>query len=219
MAKDDWFRRTTWTDQDRDEFQARLARSRGAANKAQYLRIQAYHLAEAREYEVALELLEQLLKEYPEAFELEAVYDLQARCFIGLDNIDKAIEAYHSCFEFQKLYPHERTHAKLDYCWLIAINKISHLYAEVEPLLKKYQSSISLSFPIQLFKLAATRALIAEEEGRLEYAAMFIKHAMNAAQQNNSGLRYHPNLGLVGEIPREVAQRLAAIERRVLGKK
>jgi hypothetical protein len=37
MPEVEWFRRTTWTDRDRDEFNARLSRSRGIGNKAQYL--------------------------------------------------------------------------------------------------------------------------------------------------------------------------------------
>ena len=44
MSKDDWFRRTTWSDEDERAFFARLVRSRGIFRKAQYLRIQAVTL-------------------------------------------------------------------------------------------------------------------------------------------------------------------------------
>jgi hypothetical protein len=40
----DWFRKTSWSETDQADFFARLKRSRGASNKAQYLRIQASHL-------------------------------------------------------------------------------------------------------------------------------------------------------------------------------
>ena len=43
---EEWFRRKTWTQEDREAFFARLKRSRGLFHKAQYLRVQAYELAE-----------------------------------------------------------------------------------------------------------------------------------------------------------------------------
>ena len=63
----DWFRRTTWSPDDEREFFARLGRSRGPERKAQYLRIQASHLATAAPplHGPALALLDRLLAEYP----------------------------------------------------------------------------------------------------------------------------------------------------------
>ena len=60
---DDWFRRKTWTPKDREEFFARLRRSRGAFHKAQYARIQAYELLITRRreaYTAGLELLDMI---------------------------------------------------------------------------------------------------------------------------------------------------------------
>jgi hypothetical protein len=45
---DDWYRRKTWTAEDREEFFTRLRRSRGAFHKAQYARIQAFELLTTR---------------------------------------------------------------------------------------------------------------------------------------------------------------------------
>jgi hypothetical protein len=58
MSKAEWFRRTTGTDADRKDFSARLKRRRGASRKAQYLRLQALHLAEARHHEGAIEIVQ-----------------------------------------------------------------------------------------------------------------------------------------------------------------
>ena len=44
MASGDWYRNNDWNDTIETEFEARLKRSRGAFNKAQYLRIQASYL-------------------------------------------------------------------------------------------------------------------------------------------------------------------------------
>lgn len=43
MSPDDWFRRRTWTREDREDFRKRLSRAR-PHNRAQYARIQAGYL-------------------------------------------------------------------------------------------------------------------------------------------------------------------------------
>ena len=70
MSKTDWFRRTAWSDADREDFNARLKRSRGEGNKAQYLRIQAVYLAEAGHHHNAIELLDRLFAEFPQKGQL-----------------------------------------------------------------------------------------------------------------------------------------------------
>jgi hypothetical protein len=63
---EDWYRRQTWTPQDREDFFARLRRSHGAFHKAQYARMQAYTLLTTRTqdaYRAALELLDMILTE------------------------------------------------------------------------------------------------------------------------------------------------------------
>ena len=47
MATDDWYRNTSWNNHIEADFEGRLKRSRGAYNKAQYLRIQAGYLLDA----------------------------------------------------------------------------------------------------------------------------------------------------------------------------
>ena len=62
-----WYRKTTWTANDREDFFARLKRSR-KTSRGQYLKIQAYHLYETNspiEIKAALELTELALAEYP----------------------------------------------------------------------------------------------------------------------------------------------------------
>jgi tetratricopeptide (TPR) repeat protein len=68
MGQDDWYRNTTW-DQERSElFETKLKRSRGAYNKAQYLRIQASYLLDSTDKElqnVGLKLMERLIEDFP----------------------------------------------------------------------------------------------------------------------------------------------------------
>ncbi len=84
MSKPEWFRRSTWTDHDRDEFNARLKRCRGAGSKAQYLRIQACHLAEAGLHANAIELLDCLIMELPERMELANAHLQKAKSLVVL---------------------------------------------------------------------------------------------------------------------------------------
>ena len=44
MGSPDWFRRSTWTVTDQQEFRESLNRCRSESGRAQYLRIQAVHL-------------------------------------------------------------------------------------------------------------------------------------------------------------------------------
>jgi tetratricopeptide (TPR) repeat protein len=68
MATDEWFRNTTWDSNIETEFEARLKRSRGAYNKAQYLRIQASYLLDNSDKEIQLvgvRLMDRLIKDFP----------------------------------------------------------------------------------------------------------------------------------------------------------
>ena len=68
MASDDWYRNETWNNQVEADFEARLKRSRGASNKAQYLRIQASYLLDSPLEEIqlaGLNLMRRLINEYP----------------------------------------------------------------------------------------------------------------------------------------------------------
>lgn len=68
MASDDWYKNKTWDNEVEAEFEARLKRSRGAFNKAQYLRIQGSYLLDSSDKKnqlVGLNLMERLIKDYP----------------------------------------------------------------------------------------------------------------------------------------------------------
>lgn len=92
MSITDWFRRSSWTARDREEFDARLQRSRGPANKAQYLRIQALHLAEAGLHTAAIDLLDKLLREFPCRTELASAHQQRAESLAKLRQPDAAFD-------------------------------------------------------------------------------------------------------------------------------
>jgi hypothetical protein len=50
-TRDDWYRKETWSAADAAEFERRLKRSRG--QRTQYLKLQAWHLAQTRKASLA----------------------------------------------------------------------------------------------------------------------------------------------------------------------
>ena len=92
MARRDWYRRSTWTAAQREEFFHRLARCR-PHNRALYLRIQAAAL-QAAQPDIALELLDYLLENHPDPDVLAGAHLDRARCLELLDRLLEAALAY-----------------------------------------------------------------------------------------------------------------------------
>src|SRR5687767_401449 len=158
MSKLEWFRRTTWTDQDREDFDARLKRSRDAGNKAQYLRIQAFHLAEVGNEECSIELLDRLFVEYPVKGELAQAHNQKASSLARLGKIAAAIEEYRAALQAERDFPNVRTNAWLDFGWLVVENQLSDLYDEVLRILKEFRDESGLKFPASEYSYATVQA-------------------------------------------------------------
>ena len=196
MARDDWFRRTTWSAADAKEFFARLKRSR-PSSKAQYLRIQAHTLAETRQdalSRVALELLQQLFAEFPESPELASAHLQAARCQDKLGDIQSALSHFRLSLEALAKRPNHDPGTALEYPWFVARRELEDEYDAALDVLKRAH----LAFPIQALKAAAIRALIASARGDRQ-AAQYAQEALDAAGLRQSSFRYHRGLGLVGE--------------------
>jgi len=167
MAKSEWFRRITWTDEDRREFTARLGRSRSTFHKAQYLRIQALHLerdADPPRPDAALELLDQLLHNYPEPFELAAALEQRARCLRQLGHSAEALNACCQALEMERRYPNVRGTAYLEYAELVLELQRSDLYEEAVVLL--VERSAEEPFPFLQYRSRVARAFLCERLGR-----------------------------------------------------
>ena len=108
VGKFEWYERSTWTPEDQADFQARLKRSRGSVNKAQYLRLQALALQDAGTealLEAAVELLDQLLRDCPDTSLLTSTYQQRAECLADLGRYDEALANYQAAFEAQRQAP------------------------------------------------------------------------------------------------------------------
>src|SRR6516165_10699113 len=128
MSQTEWFRRATWTDADREDFNARLKRSRGASSKAQYLRIQALHLAEADHREGAIELLDRLLAEFPDSIDIAQAHAQKAESLAKLGQTEAAIEEYRAALQRERDFPNVQTNAWLDFGWFVVEKRLTHLY-------------------------------------------------------------------------------------------
>lgn len=208
---DDWFRRKTWTPSDREEFFARLRRSRGASNKAQYARIQAYELLTTRTqeaYSAALELLDMILAEWREDAQLAFVYHHRAECFLGLADVARAVVAYRQVFQTQRVCKGQLTMAHLDFGWLVATAPLPDLYDEALAVLSEFTHE---TFPIDRYRSNTIHALILDARGQREQARGYARMALQEAAARHSGFRYHATLALVRSPDERVHERLQTL--------
>jgi tetratricopeptide (TPR) repeat protein len=207
--RDDWCRRSTWTDDDRQEFDARLKRRRGP--KAQYLCIQASYLAKAGLHTAAIELLDRLLTEFPERIELATAHLHKAEIFSALGENELAITEYRAALQAERDFPNVRTNAWLDFGWFVVEKQLSGLYGEVLEVFEEFRDRSELTFPALEYRYWAVRAIIADSRGDRMGARDFAEQALAQAAKEHSGLRYHAKLGLVGAQPQWMEKKLRAL--------
>jgi tetratricopeptide (TPR) repeat protein len=215
MSQDDWFRRSTWTDYDRDEFNARLKRSRGAGNKAQYLRLQAGHLAEAGLHAAAIELLDRMFTEFPAKIHIGQAHLQKAESLAFLGQTELAISEFRAALQAERDFPNVRSQAWLEFGWFVVQGQLTDLYDEALHVLEEFRDESGLTFPVIEFRHWAIRSLIADSRGDGAGAREFARRALVGASKEHSGLRYHARLGLVGPQPKQVKKKLKALRRQL----
>jgi tetratricopeptide (TPR) repeat protein len=197
--RNDWFTRASWSEADQADFFAHLKRSRGAINKAQYLRVQADRLERVGSPELlraAITLLDKMLDEYPEITQLAWAYAQKASCLAKNGDRDEAVVYYRRALDTERKFPFVRTQALNDFGRLVAENKMAQLYGEALTVLDEMKLP-GTEFPSDIYKSNGIRALIAEDRGEVGHARRFAEVALDAAAKDHSGFRYHPNFGLV----------------------
>lgn len=196
----DWFRRHTWTEVDQTEFFARLGRSRTPFHKAQYAQIQAYELHRAggpRYAHEALKLLDMIIELWMEDAKRATVHYQRAQCLRDLERDAEAIEAYREAFSEQRRTPSYLTNAHVDYAWWVAVSGKREFFDEALSVLDEFSRDGGITFPASTYLEEGARALIAHTRGNRELAAIHARRALGAAGRTDSGLRYHPTVGLV----------------------
>ena len=204
VARDDWYRNATWDDDIEAIFEQRLRRAR---DKSQYLRIQASYLAESHP-PVALKLIERYF-ELGEHFDIAQAHVDRARAMLALGNLEGALASYEAALERELQSPFLRTQAYLDYGCLVVEAGPIELYARALEVLDAHQDRPM--FPVDRYRAHGARAILLHHFTRIEDARAEACLAMKAAQETNSGFRYHPNLGLVQATQTAFAKRVAAL--------
>jgi tetratricopeptide (TPR) repeat protein len=124
------------------EFDARLARSRGADRKAQYLRIQATHLFEAGQPHLtraALALVDRLIAEFPDPFQLAPALALRAEALVDLGRTDEALQTYERALNARRAFPQVGDDGYLGYA------DSSSLCAAANSMIPRSRRSMSLA--------------------------------------------------------------------------
>lgn len=212
MSKHDWYRKSTWDASDRADFFAHLKRARGSSNKAQYLRIQALCLIKSGDGGMlleALELLDLMLREYPAWHELAPGYLAKAECLDKLGRTSEAIEMYRNSLRAQRDHPGIITNAALDFGLFAVQHELVELYDEVLSGIIEFPPALAL--PQQGYWYYAIKALIANHRQESTQACEYARQALEARDRQDSGLSYHPRVGLVRNPVLDIDKRLAII--------
>lgn len=207
----DWFRKTSWTDADQQDFWLHHKRAR-AFGKAQYLRIQAGHLAGTNEPSLrsaALVLLNLMIAEFPDKFQLASAYHQRAQIYLIENRKEEAISNFRATINQERVFSSVGTYAWLDFGWTVMTRQWTELYDEVLGVLNEREANAR--FPADHFRLQAIRSIIASIRGDREQARTLAITALVHAQKEHSGLRYHPDIGLVGKSCWPVVDRLEKI--------
>jgi hypothetical protein len=141
VARDDWFRNTSWNADIEANFHRRLRRAR---DKSQYLRIQASHLAESHP-QTALILLDQYFALGDHVDMAQAHVD-RATALVALDDVDGAISSYEEALTREQEFPHLQTQAYLSFACLVTNARATHLYLRAIEVLDAHRER--LMFPV-----------------------------------------------------------------------
>jgi tetratricopeptide (TPR) repeat protein len=199
-----WYRNSSWNADIESDFRQRLRRAR---DKSQYLRIQAFHLAESHP-EVALSLLDQYFALGNHIDKAQAHVD-RARAFVALNDFDAAISSYEEALAREREFPGWKTQAYLDYACLVTNVRATRLYVRAMEVLDVHRERPM--FPVDQYRANGARAILLQELGRTAEARSFAELAMAAARKVGSGFRYHQHLGLVTGTDDEFGRRVAAL--------
>jgi hypothetical protein len=212
MAAREWYRRTSWSDSEREDFEKRLARAR-PHSRAQYLRIQAAHLADTRDERltrVALDLLSRMLAEYPDRVQTAQGHAQRAECLLQLGDWNGAVEAFRAVLDAERAFPSVKTNAYLRFGYLVTTRGARELFDEVERIAEEHAGE-SRPFPVLQFEWHAVQAFLGDARADAARAREHARAALAAADADVSGFRHHSSVGLVHEVDPAVETRLRVL--------
>jgi hypothetical protein len=203
MANDDWYRQTTWDDEIEADFEARLKRSRGAFNKAQYLRIQASYLLDSsdkKNQSVGLTLMERLIKDFPtEEFSVIFGQEQLGGFYLGNKAYKEAEDFFRVVTDYyrnKKSRSGTSALADLKLAETILRSNQMEKFEEAYQLVIDYPVS-ELTFNDNKFYYAELRTQICDAMNKKAEAKEFAKTAIELSKITKPQFSRHKTVGLV----------------------
>ncbi len=202
MGNIEWYRKTSWTENDRADFFIHLNRCR-KENRAQYLRIQAYHLSEtnqSREISAAYDLVNLALKEEKFKFEHAGLFEFKADCLNKLGHIREAEECFNLAIQELKKNSQYDLITPFSFGLFVIQHKIKRLYRKAILVIEEFINlETTLIIPSTIYFYYGIKAIIYYRTVRRKKGKEFAKIAIEASKLSYSGLPRHPDIGLVTE--------------------
>jgi tetratricopeptide (TPR) repeat protein len=203
MASDDWYRNTAWSNDIEADFEARLKRSRGAFNKAQYLRIQASYLLDSSDLKtqlVGVRQMERLINDFPsEEFSVIFGQEQLGDFYLKVGDFDKAEKYFRVVMEYyENNKSRSGTSAKADLKLaetILTAGKTDKL-DEAYRICKNYPVS-ELTFNNDKFYYAELVAHICDELDKADEAKDYAKTAIEISKITEPQFYRHKTVGLV----------------------
>jgi hypothetical protein len=199
MARDDWYRRTTWTGSDQCDFWEHFDRARSPGQKSQYLSIQAIHLRDTGKPELiraAIQLLQKCVADYSDQQgEMQRVYHTLASSHVLLKQNDAAASAFMKAIDARRAMPHYQTDAPIDFAVFVISANLKSLCQTAESILVEF--ALDSPFPLHVYRYHGALAILAEARGDRQTARQNSHLALQASGMKQSGLPYHQQLGVV----------------------
>lgn len=202
MSNQEWFRKKTWTDIDREDFFAHLQRCR-KSNRDQYLKIQGHYLYETnrmKEIKAALDLTNLALSDNPKRIYLAELLELKANCLNKFEKIKEAEENLLLALQTLREFPYVKPNVPFSFGVFVIERKICRLYKEVLLILDEFiDINHGIVFPTTEYYFFGIKAIIINREGNFKESLPFARKAIAASQKQYSGLSRHPEVGLVNK--------------------
>lgn len=198
----EWYRCESWTKAEEEHFFAKLGRAR-RDGRAQYLRIQAFHLVESgdlRLLEAAESLLNKILTDFP---------DIRVQKSMTLDQLgtiyrirgenDRALHYFKQAVDFEKEYPNVISGAHLSFAEIVVEESRLELYEEVEEMLVGEIEKGGVLFPTQRYITSSVFSIIYASKGDQEKAEIHAEIAESSAIAKTNTL-WNPRKNKLGVV-------------------